>query len=282
MTRDQGESCADAIDGTVSDSEPTAAKDQVSAASRPPSTLRWIAVGVGVLLLVQIALLATLVNTNSEVAALRDDVDALSSAAAATPPLAAEAVPPLGSDDGASSAAPEDDVAAGPSGDLPRFLGGGPDVALGRTLGQLAGLEYYSGQDTVVDPSDGVARAYMVWAHWCPFCQQELPLMSEWHAANAADLANFELVSVTTAMNDSGGNPLVPYLDASAFPFPVLVDATGALSQQLGANAYPFWVFTAPDGTVVGRAAGLIELDDLEAVFAELNGLEATAMPAGS
>ena len=266
--------------------KPSGSDERAPVDQRGRSTAaRWIALGIGLLLVVQVALLVTLLRTNSAVTALRDDVEALSNVAT-TPALASDGVTDLGSGasaDANSSAAPGGGPAsADPGGNLPRFLGGGADPALGRALGQLTGLEYYSGENTVVDPSDGVARAYMVWAHWCPFCQQELPLMAEWHVANAEGLTNFELVSVTTAIDETATNPLVPYLDGSDFPFPVLVDEDGSLSQQLGANAFPFWVFTAPDGTVVGRAAGLIELDNLNAVFEELDGLEATAVPAGS
>jgi hypothetical protein len=104
-------------------------------------------------------------------------------------------------------------------------------------------------------------------------------MLAEWHEANAADFERFELISVTTAMSETADNPLVPYLDDSRFPFPVLVDADGTLAGQLGVNAFPFWVFTAPDGTVVGRAAGLIELEDLDAVFRQLEAAEpSTAM----
>jgi thiol-disulfide isomerase/thioredoxin len=230
----------------------------------------WLIAGLVLLLVVQVALLVGVFRTNAEVASLRDDIDGLNAAASAEP------FPELGSVAASpQSEAPESGAAPTDSdGNLPRFLGGGADAALGRNVGQVSGLEYYSGENVVLDGADGVARAYMVWAHWCPFCQEELPMMAEWHAANADEFEGFELVSVTTAMDEAGENPLVPYLDDGQFPFPVLVDEDGSISQQLGVNAFPFWVFTAPDGTVVGRAAGLIELDDLETVFQQLAELE--------
>ncbi len=224
-----------------------------------------------VVIALQAIVLTAVLRTRSDVQELRGDVDLLGAAIDVSP---LDAVPDLGAAAGASrSAAPSPGPAAPVMGDLPRFLGSGPDPALGRTLDGLEAREYYSDTDVVVDPADGVARAYMVWAHWCPFCQQELPLMTQWHTANASSLAGFELVSVTTAIDDAAANPLVPYLDTNGFPFPVLVDDDGALARQLGVNAFPFWVFTAPDGTVVGRAAGLIESEDLERVFAELHAL---------
>jgi thiol-disulfide isomerase/thioredoxin len=234
----------------------------------------WLTVGLVVLLLIQVALLITLWRTNSEVTALRDDVAELSATTAATPVLESDDVSDLGTG-GPSSPGPDAVPAA--TGDLPRFQGGGADAALGQTLGDLAGFEYYSGEAVVVAPADGVSRAFMVWAHWCPYCQDELPIMSTWQTDNAASLDNFELVSVTTSIDDTASNPLVPYLDTSQFTFPVIVDEDGALARQLGVNAFPFWVFTAPDGTVVGRAAGAIGAEDLDAIFRQLNDLEPTA-----
>ncbi len=224
-----------------------------------------------VVIVLQAVVLTAVLRTRSDVQELRSEVDLLGAATAVSP---LDAAPDLGAAAGANrSEAPSTGPAAQVGGDLPRFLGSGPDPALGRTLDRLEAREYYSGTDVIVDPADGVARVYMVWAHWCPFCQQELPLMAQWHAANASTLAGFELISVTTAIDDAAANPLVPYLDTSGFPFPVLVDEDGELARQLGVNAFPFWVFTAPDGTVVGRAAGLIETEDLERVFAELQAL---------
>lgn len=265
-----GDERAEVTDDTVAVTEPDM---EESPAAGGRSWLVAALILAVVLLVGQVVLLIGVLNTSSQVSDLSDDVEALTGVASADVGELTE----LGS--GQSSSAP-DDAAAGEGdpgttsgGNLPRFLGAGADPALGRELGSLAALEYYSGEATTIDPADGTARAYMVWAHWCPFCQEELPVMSEWHAANAAGFESFELVTVTTAIDETAENPLVPYLDESQFPFPVLVDEDGTLSRQLGVNAFPFWVFTAPDGTVIGRAAGFIEFDDLEVVFEQLENL---------
>jgi thiol-disulfide isomerase/thioredoxin len=159
---------------------------------------------------------------------------------------------------GVASAAPgEAPAAVGVSG-LPRFDPSVQDPALGVQISGMTGPEYYSGETLAVDAADGKARAWLVWAHWCPYCQQDLPEVKAWVEANAADFPDFEVVSLTTSIDDARGNPLVPYLDELQLPFPVIVDADGSLSSQLGLNAFPFWVFTGPDGTVLGRTAGLL------------------------
>jgi len=153
---------------------------------------------------------------------------------------------------------------------LPRFDETVPDPALGLQISGLDGPEYYSGQNISIDAADGKARAWMVWAHWCPYCQQEMPGLKAWVDANSAAYPDFELVSVTTAIDEARGNPLVPYLDELQLPFPVIVDADGSLSDQLGLSAFPFWVFTGPDGAVLGRSAGLLGPEQFASIAAQL------------
>jgi len=226
-----------------------------------PATMRALAI-VGFLLVLafQVVLLVIVLGTRSELTDLRSEIEA------------AGGIPNLGG--GPSSPGPATSSAPTVAGtNLPRFVAGEADAALGRNIGDVSATEYYSGQDTVFGAADGKARAFMVWAHWCPFCQEELPVVAEWHGENAAEFDGFELVSVTTAMDETASNPLLPYLDSNRFPFPVLFDDDGRLARQLGVSAFPFWVFVAPDGTVVGRAAGGIDPDNLASVFEQLNEL---------
>jgi thiol-disulfide isomerase/thioredoxin len=226
--------------------------------------LRGLGITAAVLVFIsQIVLLVLLIGTRSDLSELRTELEA------------GGGIPSLGSGQASPGPAATPSTTSTPVvvDDLPRFVAGVADPALGRNVGDVSGLEYYSGDDTIFSTTDGKARAFMVWAHWCPYCQEELPDMVEWHSGNAARLDGFELVSVTSAMDETASNPLVPYLDSSHFPFPVLYDGDGSLARQLGVNAFPFWVFVAPDGTVVGRAAGGIGADNLGSVFEQLNAL---------
>jgi thiol-disulfide isomerase/thioredoxin len=167
---------------------------------------------------------------------------------------------------GGTSAAPQAAVSAG----LPRYDPAVQDPAVGAVMAGVTGPEYYSGQTLQIDSADGKARAWLVWAHWCPYCQQEMPDIKAWVEANAAAFPDFEVVSLTTAMDESRGNPLVPYLDELQLPFPVIVDEDGSLSAQLGLNAFPFWVFTGPDGSVLGRTAGLLGIERFASIAQQL------------
>jgi thiol-disulfide isomerase/thioredoxin len=175
-----------------------------------------------------------------------------------------------------SSPAPSDGQSVAAQ-DLPRYPDSGQDTALGMKLGPVTGAWYPNGHTQSIDPADGIARAWVVWAHWCPYCQQELPIVKSWYQQNASDNPHLQIVSITTAIDDSASNPLVPYLEAQDFPFPVIVDTSGALSAQLGVSAFPFWVFTGPDGTVLGRTAGLLPEEQLAAFFEQLEAMGSQA-----
>jgi len=198
------------------------------------------------------------VTVQDSVAALNGKVDELSATALVAP---------------AASGASAADAPSEPAGVLPPFEQGQPDAALGVVLGDVTGTEYYTNQEMTFDPTDGVSRAWLIWAHWCPHCQREMPAVSEWYAENADAYPNVELVSVTSSIDPSRGNPLEPYLDELQTPFPVLVDDDLRLAEQFGLNAFPFWVFTSPDGTTVLRVAGYLEVDQVAEIFAQLETL---------
>ncbi len=157
-----------------------------------------------------------------------------------------------------------------PTGYLAPFEQGQPDAALGMVLGEVAGIEYYTETELTVNPADGTARAWLIWAHWCPHCQRELPPLSEWYAENADQYPNVELISVTSSIDPARGNPLEPYLDELQLPFPVIVDPDLTLAEQFGLSAYPFWVFTAGDGSTLLRVAGFLEIDQVADIFGQL------------
>ncbi len=262
---------------------------------RDRRALVWVAVAVTLGMLgAQAFLVFTLLDASDELGGLRDDVnvvadrigivearvDELRGALGDVEAGVGSVGQRLGALEAAAAGAASDGLSPAPDVQvdgptLPRFDPNAPsDPAIGTVISELGSVEFYSGDDMVLDLTDGKARAILVWAHWCPFCQEELPPLAQWHATTADAFPNFELISITTAIDPAADNPLVPYLEASAFPFPVLIDSSGELSAQLGANAFPFWVFTNKDGTVLGRIAGVLGVDQFADLAAQLDAVE--------
>ena len=196
---------------------------------------------------------------------LRRDVDILGDQMAALDRQVTAAVEAAGASPVAIPSQPTD-------GALPMFEDSSNDPAV---LGQMriatiTGPEYYTGAEASFSPDDGKARVWMIWAHWCPYCQAELPEIQAWWPENSERFPNVELVTVTSAIDDSRSNPLTPYLDSEQFPFPVIVDRTGEVSRQFGTAAFPFWVVTDAEGTVVLRVAGALGVSSVDQIFAQL------------
>ncbi len=162
-----------------------------------------------------------------------------------------------------------------PAGFLPRFSSQGPDQAIGMTLSTIEGPDGYSDATITIDPTDGTKRVWMVWAHWCPYCQQELPELTAWWPEAQATYPDSEFITVTTSIDPSRGNPLESYLQESQFPFPVIVDVDTQLAGQMGVNAFPFWLVTDGDGTVLFRTTGALGIEQVEQFFVQLEEFDA-------
>ncbi|NIA25916.1 MAG: redoxin domain-containing protein [Gammaproteobacteria bacterium] len=239
---------------------------------RPRGPWGWISIVALVIavaaLAANFALYQSLQKTNDDAADLESGIAGLQSQMATLQSSLANTENRLQAVE--SSPVPTLDVAPVVAQDLPQFPGGGQDPAQGLTLGEVSGVWYSDGTTHTIDPADGTPRAWLIWAHWCPYCQKELPVVKAWYEAHASENPHMEIVSITTAMDDTAANPLLPYLQEQQFPFPVILDDSGALSRQFGVSAFPFWVFTAPDGTVLGRTAGLLPEDQMLAIFEQL------------
>ena len=132
-----------------------------------------------------------------------------------------------------------------------------------------AGLEYPSvtGQDfdgsTVrIANDDGRAKAIAFLAHWCPFCQQEVPLVQDWIDTTGGD-PDVDIYTVSTSMNSGRENyPPSAWLEREGWTAPVIRDDNeNSVLLNFGAGGFPFWVFVNSDGTVAVRTAGLLETE---------------------
>ncbi len=218
--------------------EPTDGQEQVAppastptpdhpapAAAGPNQTLRAIgvtAIIVAVILLgaSQVFIITSQNSTNSQIESLDQQIDDLNSSVGDVSDQVddiAVSAAAAAANNAAGAATPAPAV---PAGFLPRFSNQGPDQAVGLTLTTVEGPDAYTDAMLTFDPADGKKRVWMVWAHWCPYCQQELPELNAWWPEASSNYPSTELVTVTTSMDPSRGNALEPYLESSQFVFP--------------------------------------------------------------
>lgn len=183
----------------------------------------------------------------------------LAIAVGATPAAAAkQQIGPRVEVDGSPLPAPDEDT-----------FGTADDPAIGKTLPTLTG-EGFSSQDVTVGPSTQ-PRIVVFLAHWCPHCQAEVPVIVELAADGRLEGVQVDTI-VTSTSEDLPNYPPSKWLKREDWPFkPVLVD--DARSRGLiafGGTNFPYFVFVASDGAVVGRWSGELPAPDVEEIARRL------------
>ncbi|MGH8872730.1 MAG: TlpA family protein disulfide reductase, partial [Acidimicrobiia bacterium] len=79
---------------------------------------------------------------------------------------------------------------------LPMFTSGAQDAAVGLPAPTVTGADW-EGNPVSIEP-DGSPKIVLFLAHWCPHCQNEVPVVQDWvDAGNLPD--DVELISVATS-----------------------------------------------------------------------------------
>lgn len=148
---------------------------------------------------------------------------------------------------------------------LPTLENPADDAAVGMVAPQFTATSLASGRPVTIEP--GRARIIGFFAHWCPHCQRELPVVSEWLAENTLP-PNTEFIAVSTAVDEGNGNyPPSEWFNEQGFTAPVVVDdASGSLLHAMGLTGFPAFVAVDASGVVVARASGNIGAEGLEAL----------------
>lgn len=183
-----------------------------------------------------------------------------------------------GDDDGAASASgipssPDSQVAAvAVDGDvLPPHNPALPvDAAVGMQAPSIT-ASYFDGQEVTIDFADGQPRVVLFVTHWCPHCQAEVPLLTEWFDESGLP-TNVELVTISTSVDNGSPNyPPSSWLRREDWPLPVLRDsAQDELAGAFGLTGFPYSVGVRGDGTIVARGSGEKTVRDWALLFVQV------------
>lgn len=152
--------------------------------------------------------------------------------------------------------------------ELPTF-GATPDPALGLFAPVVTGAGF-DGTPVTIGPSDSFT-VIMFLAHWCQHCRGEVEELGP-HLKVSPPPDNVDVVSVSTGVRPAADNyPPSAWLTPDEWPVPVLVDTEdSAVGSAFGLTGYPYWVVIDPEGIVLGRTAGSLPLESVEALFENL------------
>jgi thiol-disulfide isomerase/thioredoxin len=140
-----------------------------------------------------------------------------------------------------------------------------PDTGAGLAIPTVRAT-LLDGRSTELGP-DGTARLIGFFAHWCPHCQAEVPVVRRWLETTTFP-DGFEMVAVSTAVDPSAPNyPPSEWFAREDWQAPVILDdSAGSMAAAYGLTRFPYWVVVDADGTVVSRTTG-------ELTEAQLDGL---------
>ena len=62
---------------------------------------------------------------------------------------------------------------------------GAEDTAIGLALPEISGTDYDG--NALAITADGRAKLIVALAHWCPYCNAEMPILQEWYAAGVPE-----------------------------------------------------------------------------------------------
>lgn len=163
-------------------------------------------------------------------------------------------------DDPAISQTSDAEVTGAP---LPPYTN--PDTGAGALVPSITAASFDGTPETIAP--DGTARLYGFFAHWCPHCQDEMPVVADWLEANQLP-EGVEVVAISTGTSPDADNyPPSAWFGREDWPTTVVADsAQNAIANGFGLTGYPYWVAVDGNGQVIYRVAGQIGLDAFEAI----------------
>lgn len=134
----------------------------------------------------------------------------------------------------------------------------GNDPAVGAFAPDFVATSLKDDSEVIVDA--GKARVLVFAAHWCGFCQSELPAIKGWLEANELP-ANTEVVVVSSSANKERGNyPPTKWFSTLDWPTTVVADDKNrSILTAYGIAGFPTVVGVHADGSVAVRGASFAD-----------------------
>jgi len=143
-----------------------------------------------------------------------------------------------------------------------------PDFSLARLGGGEVSRADLEGKIVILD----------FWATWCAPCEKSIPVLNAFFDAHRA--SGIEVYGVSTDVD--GEEIVAPWIAERDVRYPILIGDFD-LAQRFGAPGLPVSFLIAPDGNVIDRHIGFLEVADLEHSLALARSYRsAVQRPAGS
>ena len=152
---------------------------------------------------------------------------------------------------------------------LPTYAGQNDDnVSVGLAAPIFSGPNENS--EIISLEKNGNAKALLFLAHWCGFCQDEVPSVQEWiDTIGVPD--GVDIIAVATSIDRSRGNyPPQEWLERERWSETQIYDLDKEISDAYGLTSFPYWVFLDSDLNVKARRTGNLPQDAVGQLLLQL------------
>ena len=152
---------------------------------------------------------------------------------------------------------------------LPEFAGENDDnVAAGLAAPIFSAPNENS--EIVSLEKNGNAKALLFLAHWCGYCQKEVPVVQEF-IDSAGVPTGIDVIAIATSIDRGRENyPPQKWLADEGWSETQLYDIDREIGNAYGLSAFPYWVFLDKDLNVVARRTGNLPADMVGALLIQL------------
>ena len=152
---------------------------------------------------------------------------------------------------------------------LPEFAGENDDnIALGLAAPVFSAPNENS--EIVSLEKNGNAKALLFLAHWCGYCQKEVPVVQGF-IDSAGVPPGVDVIAIATSIDRGRENyPPQKWLADEGWSETQLYDLDREIGNAYGLSAFPYWVFLDKDLNIVARRTGNLPADMVGALLIQL------------
>ena len=152
---------------------------------------------------------------------------------------------------------------------LPEFAGENDDnIALGLAAPIFSAPNENS--EIVSLEKNGNAKALLFLAHWCGYCQKEVPVVQGF-IDSVGGPPGVDVIAIATSIDRGRENyPPQRWLADEGWSETQLYDLDREIGNAYGLTAFPYWVFLDKDLNVVARRTGNLPADMVGALLIQL------------
>ena len=152
---------------------------------------------------------------------------------------------------------------------LPTYAGENDDnVAIGLSAPTFSGPNENS--EIIALEKNGNAKAILFLAHWCNYCQAEVPSVQEWIDTIGVP-EGIDIIAVATSIDRSRGNyPPHDWLERESWSETQIYDLDKKIGDAYGLTSFPYWVFLDNELNVKARRTGSLPQDAVGQLIVQL------------